>query len=379
MLHAGGISATEPPIDSLAPSKQNALRPQPTTTPGGPHIAATQWVRALTVTPWTERALDRLSVIAESATPDAKPRVLAVFDRSCYAGLGPDLLFCFGHPEIGRAPLNLLVDLPAGTNFEKLGVQKGGAFGKDGGALRLGPLRILLAGAKSWTPPRPIIQATDAKAFDGRLKTLANVVKSYENPPGLGSLARPALSGRATASLPPLAARALPYVRHFSEGLDKGDAALLRKGAKGLVGLGPGLTPAGDDLLGGWLTSLRSAEGWGFSRRELDRAAAEVRALAAGKTSLISEALLRCAVAGASSESIHNLLNLVLGEPRPEGAAFLARAVLGLSRRGHSSGWDALAGICWGLRSLSLRLNRMETRLEFPSSRSPAFESHAGF
>ena len=87
---------------------------------GGPQISGNHWIRALTTTPWTLRVLDRLSHVADrgiadetpvqDASPVPAPSVLAVFERSCYAGSRPDLLLCLGIPEIGRAPLNLLVE-----------------------------------------------------------------------------------------------------------------------------------------------------------------------------------------------------------------------------------------------------------------------------
>jgi hypothetical protein len=131
---------------------------------------------------------------------------------------------------------------------------------------------------------------------------------------------------------------------------------MLREGARGLVGLGPGLTPAGDDFLGGWLTALRSAEPQGFRREEISKAAREVRKAARGKTPVISEALLGCAIEGASSEAIHEFLATILDGKEPVEVFPLARAVKEITRRGHSSGWDALAGIAWGLHSLLERI-----------------------
>ncbi|MBI2880489.1 MAG: DUF2877 domain-containing protein [Candidatus Tectomicrobia bacterium] len=271
--------------------------------------------------------------------------------------------------------MNLLLDLPPGTGLERLGVQKGDLFARGGAALRLGPLRILLDRAEAWTPPRLAPKEMKAAGIRRRLEDLARELGTRENPPGLGDLYRAALrdpEADPPAAISPLAARALPHARAFSEGLDKRDAALLRRGAGGLIGLGPGLTPSGDDFLGGWLTTLRCVEGRGFSRPELDLAAAEALASAAGKTPLISRALLRCALEGASSESIHHLLNAILGGPVPAGPEALARAVREALRRGHSSGWDALAGVAWGLRSLMERLRKAGEQPEIRFSANSA-------
>jgi hypothetical protein len=203
-----------------------------------------------------------------------------------------------------------------------------------------------------------------------RLRWLTAALNLHPDPPGLGPLARTTAWDDKSLSLPPLAARALPYAQSFAQGLIQGEVTLLRKGATGLVGLGPGLTPSGDDFLGGWLTTLRCTEGkGGYSPQELDEAATEIRSLARGKTPAISEALLDCALAGDSSEAIHILLNQVLSQPLPPDAEILAHSVREVTRHGHSSGWDALAGMIWGFQSLIERLRAVEPhdRIRIPS------------
>ncbi len=255
--------------------------------------------------------------------------------------------------------MNLLLDLPPGTSFETIGLQKGDPLCKAGDSLGLGPLRILLGEADIWRPSKPVVTTMSPERLQGRLRALLSGLKSRPDPPGLGPLTDLDASQGKPTLLPPLAARALPSARAFGEGLIHRDVFKLQEGVRGLIGLGPGLTPAGDDFLGGWLTVLRSTEEFGgFSTQELDQTALEIQALAKGKTPLISEALLRCALAGDSSESIHHLLNQVLSEsatPTPENLAHWVQEVI---KQGHSSGWDALAGIVWGIRSLidSLRM-----------------------
>ena len=71
-----------------------------------------------------------------------------------------------------------------------------------------------------------------------------------------------------------------------------------------LVGLGPGLTPAGDDWLAGWLL----AQHLGEDLRGLRNLEGLIVALAAERTTTLSRALLTCAAAGEADAAWHTLL-----------------------------------------------------------------------
>lgn len=102
-----------------------------------------------------------------------------------------------------------------------------------------------------------------------------------------------------------------------------------------LIGLGPGLTPAGDDFTGGAMIALRA-----FGEAALaDRIAGWALPLAATYTGKISRAHLRCAAAGEGHEALHELLRVL-----NRGQRAVDRALAALSRIGHSSGRDAAAG-----------------------------------
>jgi len=96
-----------------------------------------------------------------------------------------------------------------------------------------------------------------------------------------------------------------------------------------LIGLGPGLTPAGDDFVGGAMIALRN-----FGQGALaDRIAAWALPLARSNTNRISRAHLECAAAGEGHEALHDLL-----------CTFDKKHLERLARIGHTSGLDAAAG-----------------------------------
>jgi hypothetical protein len=105
--------------------------------------------------------------------------------------------------------------------------------------------------------------------------------------------------------------------------------------AAGLIGLGPGLTPSGDDYVAGMLVALREC-GRAVQANSLWRWLAP--RLEQG-TSAISAAHLGAAAAGEAHEALHVCLEkLLLGTDDWEAALTNLDAV------GHCSGWDGLAG-----------------------------------
>src|SRR5918992_1191582 len=104
-----------------------------------------------------------------------------------------------------------------------------------------------------------------------------------------------------------------------------------------LIGLGPGLTPSGDDYLGGVLVALR----WLGRGAQADSLWRWLEPRLAGQTRAISAAHLAAAASGEVHEALHAVLeNLAAWQP-PDLHPSLAK----LETVGHSSGWDALAGI----------------------------------
>lgn len=110
--------------------------------------------------------------------------------------------------------------------------------------------------------------------------------------------------------------------------------AALRTAAR-LVGLGPGLTPAGDDVMAGTTAGLVL-----LGHPAAQRFATAVTALAAGRTTELSRSLLRHAAAGRVSAEYAAVLQGLVGE-RP-----LAPAIDALLAAGAISGRATALGLC---------------------------------
>jgi hypothetical protein len=114
------------------------------------------------------------------------------------------------------------------------------------------------------------------------------------------------------------------------------------KDARALIGLGEGLTPSGDDFVGGWLFAahhLRAAypDALRWDQREVD----DLLEYARSRTNVISYALLCDHARGQSVEPLHDWLAALLCGASSREMAMRARRVRAL---GHTTGKALLAG-----------------------------------
>ena len=121
------------------------------------------------------------------------------------------------------------------------------------------------------------------------------------------------------------------------------DAARFANAAARLLGVGGGLTPSGDDFVGGALFARRLI---GVNDTWLVAAAGIVE-LSQVRTHAVSAALLADLAAGSSYAALHELAAaLAKHGAAPQAADAPMQALVGI---GHSSGWDMLAGFIAGL------------------------------
>lgn len=114
--------------------------------------------------------------------------------------------------------------------------------------------------------------------------------------------------------------------------------------AEKMIGLGPGVTPAGDDFLIGFLAGLWSTSGKDQRQLSFTHAFGNRLMEIAGQTNLISRTYLYHAVQGQFSSSLSNLAEAIaLGS---ENIPAISEAAM---RVGHSSGMDSVTGLLIGL------------------------------
>ena len=182
----------------------------------------------------------------------------------------------------------------------------------------------------SWSPALPI---GGRGTVDACARLSANLA-SLGEPRGFGWLA--------VGGTPPFPLDlAIGRVHALEVAYRSDDAEAVDRASRALLGLGGGLTPSGDDLVGGALFGrLLVADDARRWRALGERLAAEARRA----SHVISAALLADLVVGASFAPLHELADaLAAGDDDAAQAAARSLAALG-----HSSGWDMLAGVLIG-------------------------------
>ncbi len=119
------------------------------------------------------------------------------------------------------------------------------------------------------------------------------------------------------------------------------DTTIFTTAATRLLGVGAGITPSGDDFVGGALFAQRLVA----SSHDWDAVSASIITNAAERTHIISRALLADLTRGASYAPLHALA-AALVQDDTDAALAAARELITI---GHSSGWDMLAGFTAGL------------------------------
>ena len=231
---------------------------------------------------------------AREAAALGEGEVCAVFRRSFYARFPGERYACIGESALGRGPLNLFLE-----DFFLPRINE----------------KIFISAEETvvWNPP----------AFRGgpSVETIRREARVPEE--GLGCL----ITGRHNA----LSEHAQPAIEAVERWLA---GHTLAKETELLVGLGPGLTPSGDDYLGGVMVALRLAGRGG----QADALWRWLEPRLKQRTSAISAAHLAAAAAGEAHEALHEVLNGSLEFDK-------------LDAVGHCSGWDGLAGAVAVLRA----------------------------
>jgi Protein of unknown function (DUF2877) len=274
--------------------------------------------------------------------------VMAVHPNSVYVTDEDDEIYAIVRQPLGNGPLNLVIPAEPAQLFN--GLALGTSLASTGASLGVGDgITIGLEAALVWESRAHAALAADGVLLDRGLAVLCREISEHAPAESLARL------------LPHLDDEDLPdpmeRIAHFprshaligglAESLTHRDRRRLKVVASSLAGLGPGLTPAGDDFIAGVLLALAlvRAHGGDPALNEIAHLLVET---AAPRTHEISAAYLRAAYDGQVSERWDPLLAaLAAGDAKQITAA--AGPVLAT---GETSGADMLAGFVVGIGAL---------------------------
>jgi Protein of unknown function (DUF2877) len=245
-----------------------------------------------------------LGVRALLGGPRRAARAVAVFPSTVYLRMeGPaePIVVALVTTDAVRPPNAVVLAAPARQEPFR-GIREGDvAFVGDGGVEVAARLRVRI---RRWWDPTPVLGPLS-------LARLAHGART------LGELAGPwGLSGH-------------PVPDALAGSCAAGDLAHAVDAAERIVGLGPGLTPSGDDALTGLLLALRllggAVPGGGRAVWLADWIGAAVTAYACERTTALAATLLQCAARGQASVEAAAVLRGIAGHG--------GRAHLGRRRR----------------------------------------------
>lgn len=270
--------------------------------------------------------------------PRRPARVLAAFPSAVYVEMrtaAEPRVVAVVTAEAVRLPVAVVLAVP--THLAPLGPVRAGDVATVGdGVVQAGALHVHTA---RWWDPTPRV----GRVEPGRLRDgLAALRAALDAAP-----TRPGLAGH-------------PAPRVIAAACAEGDLARAVDTAERLVGLGPGLTPSGDDMLAGLLLALRlfggALKGGRGAVALADWLAAAVTSYADTRTTSVAATLLHCAARGEAAAEVSAALRAIAGHEA------VGPALGRLFSVGHTSGVDLACGLLAGglacLRIASLAAGR---------------------
>jgi hypothetical protein len=301
-------------------------------------------------------------------------RVHSVFDRGFYIKIGRNLISVIKNEDF-ISPTSIVISALYDRGFRSLGIEEGTKIGVNGDNMVFEDkaLTIRLGKSANWfSPPVPKQSALlDLIKVSLNLRILRDVIYTCPSREGLVPLLENVeLYGPTQLFLKPqrpaLSEKARPSIETLMWGLFSGDQNMVITRALEILGLGPGLTPSGDDFLAGLILSLTVGGKVlrGSNKSELGfyrKVSANICKLAKEKTTIYTQTLLSQARSGEGPKAVVELIHALLTKD-PNQVATSAKTVISM---GETSGADIAIGIYYGIRFLVSRLERLEDLDDF--------------
>lgn len=279
--------------------------------------------------------------------------VHSVFQRVINFSFPGNNLISISRSDVSNSPTNIITSLRIADRYDQHGIRPGLAVAVKDNILQAGPFWINLQKATLWTPAIcGTMNGLPCGEIAAKLSRLTDWAGSLSPAGGLAYFL-PRLSALLAGDIDKLSCSdpflkvALAALTGLCHSWRQANVAGLRENISKLIGLGPGLTPSGDDLLAGFMASLLAmhkitGSGTPFLLAEL---CTMVNEIASTNTNDLSRELLAFAAKGEVPEPMDAMILALLTKQQTA----WEQAAQQLLKVGASSGSDQLLGIALGI------------------------------
>ena len=266
--------------------------------------------------------------------------VHSVFDQACNIQLDRNSLVTLISSKLPNYPAAIKLDVAEDQKLCSFGFKVGmkAVINKDEIKIPEICISIKLTGAKVWDSSPLFFRSTvSEEILNKNIEKIRDLTLKYGEMEGIASI----LDGDKVANH--YKDFIINSVKRLTRGISDFDYKEITEASKRLIGLGPGLTPAADDFLLGILASLYYI-GYYFGNHleNLKKIAGFMIYDLPGRTTFISEIMLRSGMKARFSEPIRDLMLAVIHNTSVQDKC------INLLSIGGTSGSDCAAGIVFG-------------------------------
>ena len=322
----------------------------------------------------------RADRIGDRVPAYARGRVHSVFERACNIETHTGELVTLFAEELGNVPHGIRLAGPVAPFGSWLIPGQNAILDSAALCVPDAGITVDLSGAAVWRGAVAVV-SMDLCSMDPCSSAIAVALRElratlFERAPEQGFAPLLAAPASARSSVDRAFATRLSHtLPMLARATERRDVAAVAGAVARLVGLGPGLTPSGDDFIAGYLAALWSRAGFESGIDAMLQSLADSLTPLFLRTNAISRQMLSDAAQGRFAERLTDVTGAVAGAGDVADATALALA------SGHSSGADTLCGLLFGYAP-ELAMQAAPSPPDRPSRqplpRAARFESSAG-
>jgi hypothetical protein len=251
--------------------------------------------------------------------------------------------------NVGMGPLNIVINIPDDLDFTLI-LKKGDPISLDED-INVGDSLIIISmeGVQLWEPSVNLKERIlSNNTILDNIEILRETALASDKHGGFGELIGSAKTNEFEISkenkFGPIAKYAAPHILSLLEAISLERYDDILQSSNKIVGLGPGLTPSGDDMLIGMMVAMFYISENKEISLDVKQINNEIISGITGRTTLISEEFLREAAMGRVNEPIAILMDNILSADKKE----IVESVANVLSIGSSSGVDTIFGIILG-------------------------------